>query len=208
MRTISYDMAWIKKFLNIFSIKNSILPFSIGTRCKVPIGLSFILISLLFIVLMPGVIGEKNYVGPTPGIVQFTLTNLPEGSEVLRTSLMKVGSNSKDGRAHQILNTSFIRSMNTILWTPCDENSCSYASFPTSGGNNGPDELILEIILKNAGIDTQSCYGDTTCERLKGAISTKSGILDGIFKTGRSYEISVSSQGSGIGKTFKVNELS
>jgi hypothetical protein len=161
---------------------------------------------LLMIFFIPAVSGENKYADSLPGIVQFALTDLPEKTDILKVTLMKAGSDSKDGRVRQIQNATFVRDSGRILWNPCNDNTCSYSSFPTSDGNNGPGELLLELSLINPGIDTGSCYGDQTCERLKGAISTKSGLIDGVFKTGKLYGISVSSLQPGIGGQFQVRE--
>ena len=169
--------------------------------------INLIVMVLIFLpVCVQGVCGGSVADSAASGTIQFTLVDLPENTDVYRVSLKKTGSYYKDGRVSQLQNISFIRSSNGIIWNPCNDNSCSYASFPTSGGNSGPDELILEITLINSAIDVGSCHGDTTCERLKGAISSKSGILDGIFKTGRAYEISVASLQPGIGQQYRVSE--
>lgn len=155
---------------------------------------------------IPGVFGADNSNIPGSGTINLKLVDVSDYSTINRVSLMRTGEYSRDGRVHQYQNISYNRNTNEIIWTPCNNNDCSYASFPTSGGNNGRDELILEIILDNPTIDTRSCYGNPVCEHLKGGTSTKSGLLNGILKTGNSYEISVNSLKSGIGQQFMITE--
>ena len=152
-----------------------------------------------------GVSGDEISETAHPGIITFTLTDLGD-TAITSVSLMKAGEYFKDGRTNQDQNLSFNRNTNEISWNPCNDNDCSYASFPTSGGNNGRDELILKISLIDPTVDVSSCRADPTCERLRGATSTKSGMLDGIFKTGRSYELSVASLKAGIGQQYVVTE--
>ncbi|PKP54312.1 MAG: hypothetical protein CVT90_01900 [Candidatus Altiarchaeales archaeon HGW-Altiarchaeales-3] len=167
---------------------------------------ALIIICGVIIAGFPGVLGGNNNKTTDSGMITFALTDIGDYSTINRVSLMRTGEYSKDGRVHQYQNISFNRNTHELTWTPCNNNDCSYASFPTSGGNNGRDELILEIFLDNPTIDTSSCYGNPTCEHLKGGSSTKSGVLNGIFKTGKNYEISVGSLKAGIGQQFTVTE--
>ena len=169
-----------------------------------PIHLHIFLFLFLWGAVISGVSGDQPIV-PQQGLITFQLVDIGE-LKVERVSLMKAGEYTKDGRAHQIQNITFNKDTCQIIWNPCNDNDCSYASFPTSGGNNGRDELILDIMVSNAGIDTSSCYGDPTCERLKGGTSTKSGMLDGVFKTGKRYNIHLSSLNPGIGQTFTISD--
>ena len=153
---------------------------------------------------IPGVLGDETIM-PQQGLITFQFEDIGDNT-INRVSLMKTGEYTKDGRAHQTQNITFNRDTNRIIWNPCNDNDCSYASFPTSGGNNGRDELILEVMLSDSEIDLSSCYGDPTCERLKGGTSTKSGMIDGVFKTGKMYRVYLSSLKPGIGQTFTVTE--
>lgn len=159
-------------------------------------------------IILSGITGVSAAVidDAQPGLIIFQLVD-DNNQKIERVSLMKAGEFSKDGRTHQIQNTSFNQENSQVSWNPCNDNECSYASFPTSGGNNGRDELILEITMSDIAIDTSSCYGDPTCERLKGGTSTKSGIINGIFKTGKVYQVFLSSLKPGVGETFTVSEI-
>ena len=169
---------------------------------------SFILFLFIGVIisLTPGVFGEVYPNIPDSGTIKFTLTDIGDSSKISRVALMKMGDYTREGRLHQYENISFNKNTSEILWTPCNNNDCSYASFPTAGGNNGPAELILELHMINPAVDIRSCYGDPTCEHLRGGTSTKSGMLVGVYKTGKAYDISVSSLKSGIGQQYLVSE--
>ncbi len=127
--------------------------------------------------------------------------------EIERVSLMKSGEIYPDGQSHQMQNAEFHHQSKELVWNPCNDKSCSVVSLPSSGGKTGRDELILEVTLVHPGIQADSCYGDTTCERLQGKTRTISGMLEGFFKTGKVYEVSVSSLKPGIGESFTVSEI-
>lgn len=127
--------------------------------------------------------------------------------EIERVSLMKSGEIYPDGQSHQMQNAKYHHQSTELVWNPCNNKSCSVVSLPSSGGKTGRDQLILEVTLVHPGVQADSCYGDTTCERLKGKTRTISGMLKGFFKTGNVYEVSVSSLKPGIGESFTVNEV-
>jgi hypothetical protein len=145
--------------------------------------------------------------GDSPqGIIRFHLIH-QDDANIEQVSLMKSGEFTRDGRAHQLENVTYLRDSEIILWNPCNEYDCVYSSFPTSGGNSGRDELILTITTRNPGVDTSSCFGDETCKRLKGEVNTISGVLNGSFHTGRDYEVYLSSLKPGVGESFTVREV-
>jgi hypothetical protein len=161
---------------------------------------------MVFVLGTAGVSGDEIHTAPGNGTVIFLLTDYGDSS-IQYVSLMKSGENSKDGMTRQTQNMKFIRESDAVIWTPCNENACMVASSPTAGGTGGRDELILSLTLQNPHVDVRSCYGDPTCERLKGGTSKKSGMIDGIFYTGRMYEISIASLQPGIRETFEVTEI-
>ncbi|WP_319580418.1 hypothetical protein [uncultured Methanospirillum sp.] len=152
-----------------------------------------------------GVYGDEQAETPIPQVVIFKLTDT-DGKNIDHVSLMKLGENYKDGNSRQVLSTQFIRDAQELVWTPCNENSCTYISLPTSGGTTGRDELVLEVVLSDPSIDLTTCYADPTCERLRGGTSTISGMVDGMFKTGKQYEISINSLKPGIKEGYIVSE--
>ncbi|PWR73891.1 hypothetical protein [Methanospirillum lacunae] len=143
---------------------------------------------------------------PLPQVVVFKLTDTG-GKNIDHVSLMKFGENYKDGNSRQVLTTQFDRDRQELVWIPCNDNACTYISLPTAGGTTGRDELVLEVALSDPSIDLTTCYADPTCERLRGGTSTVSGMLDGMFKTGKVYEISIDSVKPGIKQTYDVQEV-
>lgn len=141
-----------------------------------------------------------------PVTISFQLTDFGD-NDILRVSLMKEGENFKDGMARQYQNTEFNRESNTLVWTPCNDNACTMASTPTAGGNSGRDQLILEVTFVNPSVDISSCHSDTVCERLRGGTTVKSGMIEGYFKTGKTYSVSLNSLKAGIGESFTVYEI-
>jgi len=160
---------------------------------------------LLF--LISGVYGDDQNGVSAPQITVFKLTDTGE-KNIERASLMKYGENYKDGNSRQLLTTQYNRYTQELIWTPCNDNACTYISLPTAGGTTGRDELVLEVVLSDPSVDLSSCYNDPTCERLRGGTSTISGMVDGFFKTGKMYEISVDSLKPGIKETYQVTEIS
>jgi len=140
------------------------------------------------------------------GAIAFHLTDVGN-DEILRVSLMKEGESSKNGMVRQEQAITFNRERNEISWIPCNGNACMIFSSPAAGGNTGRDQLILTITLKNPSVDVSSCHGDTTCERLKGAVYTKSGMIDGILYTGKTYTVSGGSLNAGTGESFHISEM-
>ena len=138
--------------------------------------------------------------------ITFKMTDTGD-DDILRVSLMKEGESSKYGMARQEQNIEFLKESGEIRWNPCNDNACMIFSSPTAGGKTGRDQLILTITLSNPRVDLRSCLGDPTCERLKGGIYTKSGMLDGILYTGKTYIVSVSSLKAGIGEAFEMQEM-
>lgn len=138
--------------------------------------------------------------------ITFQLTDTGD-DDILRISLMKEGESSKNGMARQEQNVEFIRERNEIRWNPCNDNACMIVSSKTAGGKTGRDQLILTITFSNPKVDVRSCSDDPTCERLKGGTYTKSGMLDGILYTGKTYAVSVSSLKAGIGEAFEMQEM-
>ncbi len=155
--------------------------------------------------LITGAYGDDQTKTSTPQVVIFKLIDT-DGKNIDHVSLMKVGENYKDGNSRQVLSTQFIRDTQELVWTPCNDNSCTYISLPTSGGTTGRDELVLEVALSDPSIDLTTCYADPTCERLRGGTSTMSGMVDGMFKTGKQYEISISSLKPGVKEGYAVSE--
>lgn len=169
-------------------------------------GIMHLMVCILFMCTIHPVWGE-SITGDSPqGIIRFHLIHQDDYT-IEQVSLMKSGEFTRDGRAHQLENVTYLRDSEIILWNPCNEYDCVYSSFPTSGGNSGRDELILTITTRNPGMDTSSCYGDETCKRLKGEFNTISGILNGAFHTGRAYEVYLSSLKPGVGESFTVREV-
>lgn len=168
---------------------------------------SLLLICGCILFTISGVFGDEQNRIHTPQTITLKLgdTGL---NNIERVSLMKAGEYYKDGRANQNENIEFNRNTQEITWNPCNDNACSYISLPTAGGNSGRDELVLEVFATDPSIDVSSCHDDPTCERLLGGTLTKSGMLDGIFYTGRTYEVSIGSLKPGIGETFQVKEIS
>lgn len=141
--------------------------------------------------------------GEHDGAITFHLSDIGN-DEILRVSLMKEGESSKNGMVRQEQAITFNRERNEISWKPCNGNACMIFSSPAAGGKTGRDQLILTITLKNSSVDVSSCHGDITCERLKGAVYTKSGMIDGILYTGKTYTVSVKSLKAGIGESFRI----
>lgn len=140
-----------------------------------------------------------------PAIITFELTDFGE-NEIIRATIMKKGEYGRDGQVRQYQNTDFIRELNEIRYNPCNDNSCYVSSTPTAGGTYGRDELILEVTMQNPEVDVASCYSNPVCERIKGGVITKSGMIDGIFHTDRRYVISIGSLRDGFGERFEVYE--
>ena len=138
-------------------------------------------------------------------LITFHLTDTGDDT-ILRVSLMKEGESFKNGMARQEQDIEFIRERNEIRWNPCNDNACMVFSSKSAGGKTGRDQLILTITYSNPKVDVTSCSGDPTCERLKGGTYTKSGMLDGILYTGKTYAVSVSSLKAGIGEAFEMQE--
>jgi len=168
---------------------------------------TFLLILIgCFVFQITGVYGDEQSKVQISEVVIFKLTET-DGKSIDHVTLMKYGENYKDGNSRQILNTQFNRDTHELVWTPCNDYSCTYISLPTSGGTTGRDELILEVKLSDSSIDLTTCYADPTCERLRGGTSTISGMVDGIFQTGKMYEISINSLKPGIKEGYTVNEI-
>lgn len=174
---------------------------------RLNITFTFILIIAgCFLCLMTGVYGDEQPGTPVPQVVIFKLTDTG-GKNIDHVSLMKFGENYKDGNSRQVLTTQFNRDRQELVWIPCNDNACTYISLPTAGGTTGRDELVLEVALSDPSIDLTTCYADPTCERLRGGTSTVSGMIDGMFKTGKVYEISIDSLKPGIKQTYDVKEV-
>lgn len=154
-----------------------------------------------------GVLAETNDGEQNPQVITFQLTDFGD-DDILRVSLMKEGESSKNGMVRQVQNIQLNRETNSIEWNPCNDNACMVASLPTAGGTTGRDQLILELTFQNPAVDTSSCHGNPTCERLKGGTYTKSGMLDGMFYTGKVYAVSVQSLKAGIGEAFTITQVS
>ncbi|WP_181391208.1 hypothetical protein ACKUB1_00155 [Methanospirillum stamsii] len=149
---------------------------------------------------------ETALAADEPAVIRFVLTDYGD-KDILRVNLMKEGESSKNGMVRQNQNIKFDRETDTLVWTPCNDNSCTVPSTSTAGGNSGRDQLILEVTFANPSVDIESCHSDTTCERLKGATTVKSGMLEGYFKTGRTYSVSLDSLIPGIGEAYSIVEL-
>jgi len=158
-----------------------------------------------FLLFFPGVCSGEQVDAGNQSTIVFRLVDIGDNS-IDRVSLMKSGESSKDGMTRQEQNIVFDREANEIVWTPCNDNSCRYLSSSTAGGKTGRDELILKIFQSNPAVDVASCHGDETCERLKGGTAVKSGLIDGYFRTGKIYEVSLASLQPGIGESFQVIE--
>ena len=151
-------------------------------------------------------VSAAEYSSDIPGAITFQLKDFGDAT-LLHVSLMKEGESYKNGMVRQIQNFEFIRYTHEIRYTPCNDNSCMVFSVPSAGGTTGRDQLILEVTFENPAVDVSSCLGDPTCERLRGGTFTKSGMLDGIFKTGKTYTVSLGSLKAGIGEAFNVTEV-
>lgn len=176
------------------------------TGCVLCSGIMHLVLCAIIICSCNPVCGDSLTGSNQPGIIRFHLL-YDTDTIIEQVSLMKSGEYTKDGRSHQYQNATYLRDSHIILWNPCNDYDCMYSSFPTSGGNSGRDELLLTITSRNPGVDTTSCYGDETCKRLKGAVTTMSGVLNGVFHTGRTYEVYMSSLKPGIGEAFSVREV-
>ncbi|HOJ97042.1 MAG TPA: hypothetical protein PK024_09440 [Methanospirillum sp.] len=163
------------------------------------------LISSCFFLIFCTGFADKN-TDDRDGAITFHLTDIGN-DEILKVSLMKEGESSKNGMVRQEQAITFLQERNDIIWSPCNGNSCMFFSSSTAGGKTGRDQLILTITMRNRSVDVSSCHGDSTCERLKGAIYTKSGMIDGILYTGRTYTVSVGSLRAGIGESFTISEI-
>ena len=159
-----------------------------------------------FLIVTPVISGETLPDQTEPALINFRLVDTEQYS-IDHVSLMKAGEYNKDGQSHQYQNIEFSKESGELHWNPCNDNSCSIVSQPTSGGTTGRDELILEVFEINPSVNVDSCYGDTTCERLKGRTRTISGMIEGFFKTGKTYEISIASLKPGIRESFLVTEV-
>jgi hypothetical protein len=179
---------------------NQNLLFSFSLRISL---ILFIGICALFMFACAGADQPESQI---PGVITFQLTGSGDDT-ILWVSLMKEGDSSKNGMVRQDQNIEFNRESSEIQWNPCNDNSCMIFSSPTAGGTTGRDQLILEITLANPAVDVSSCSGDPTCERLKGRTFTKSGMLDGIFYTGKTYTVALDSLQAGFGEAFKVTEV-
>ncbi|ABD40088.1 hypothetical protein Mhun_0318 [Methanospirillum hungatei JF-1] len=160
---------------------------------------------LLSIVFLCGTVTADTHDADN-SVITFHLTDLGD-DDILRVSLMKEGESSKNGMVRQEQNIEFIRDRNEIRWNPCNDNECMIFSSKTAGGKTGRDQLILTITFSNPKVDVTSCSGDPTCERLKGGTYTKSGMLDGILYTGKTYAVSASSLKAGVGEAFEMQEM-
>ncbi|HWQ66968.1 MAG TPA: hypothetical protein VN372_08870 [Methanospirillum sp.] len=165
-----------------------------------------LLICGCILVSFHGVYADQQSISPDPAVITFKLVDTGENT-ILRASLMKEGEYSKNGQTRQDQQIQFVRETNEIIWNPCNDNSCSVTSLPTAGGTTGRDELILNVIMQNPSVDLSLCHGDTTCERLRGGIVTKSGMVDGFFYTGKTYTISIAGLQPGINQAFPVTEV-
>lgn len=174
--------------------------------CNQIMNIIYLLICGTILISIIGVYGDHSETA-APQMITFKLVD-DEGKNIERVSLSKAGEYYKDGRAHQAENITFNTDTQEILWNPCNDNACSYISLPTAGGNSGRDELNLEIFAQDPSVDVSSCHNNPTCERLQGGTLTKSGVLDGIFYTGRTYEVSIGSLKPGIGESFSVTQVS
>lgn len=155
--------------------------------------------------LIPANMGDRpDQVNPE--VITFKLNDIGNYN-ILRASLMKNGESYKDGLVRQEQNIVFNRDNNEIIWTPCNDNSCAVPSNPTAGGTTGADQLILTVTLENPPLDVSSCYGDPTCEKLKGKTIVKSGMINGYYKTGKKYALSIGSLEPGFRETFQVEEI-
>lgn len=173
-----------------------------GVFCQ-RIGLS-VLFSLC-IVFLVGIV-SADIESTDDSSITFQLTDIGD-DDILRVSLMKEGESSKNGMTRQEQDIEFIRESNEIRWNPCNDNACMIFSSKSAGGKTGRDQLILTITYSNPKVDVTSCFGDPTCERLKGGTYTKSGMLDGILHTGKTYTVSLSSLKAGIGEAFEMQEI-
>jgi hypothetical protein len=179
----------------------------IFTKIKRRLYQSLLLGLFLFCVVFLCAVVNADTHGTDNSYITFHLTDLGD-ENILHVSLMKEGESSKDGMVRQEQNIEFIRDRNEIRWNPCNDNACTIFSSKTAGGKTGRDQLILTITFSNPKVDVTSCSGDPTCERLKGGTYTKSGMLDGILYTGKTYAVSVSSLKAGIGGAFEMQEMS
>jgi len=162
------------------------------------------LILLMFYLILPGSSATSDSDFSQNGSIIFRLFD--EDNSIIYASLSKVGRSDVDGRSEQSQHIAFNIVNQEIIWTPCNDYACTISSFPSSGGTTGPLQLMMTIVSVNPDIDTSSCYGDSVCERLKGATITKSGLLQGIFSTGKTYDIYISSLNPGIREPFVVKQ--
>ncbi|NLV27801.1 MAG: hypothetical protein GXY48_11675 [Methanomicrobiales archaeon] len=165
-----------------------------------------IIIGILILVFCQPVMASDMSTSIEPATISFLLTDYGE-KDILRVSLMKEGESNKNGMSRQYQNIRFDRESGIVEWTPCNDNSCTITSTKTAGGKTGRDQLILEVTFANPSIDVSSCYGVPTCERLRGGTTVKSGMLEGFFKTGMTYSISLDSLKSGIGEAYISTKL-
>lgn len=135
--------------------------------------------------------------------ITFVLADLGD-YQVEQISLMKKGRIGQDGYTREEQMVEFLRRSDTILWNPCDGTECAVSSFSGSGGTGGRDQLILNLVVSRSDQNADSWCRETACERLEGRQMTISGMLEGIFHTGRTYTVSVSGLKPGIGESFPV----
>jgi hypothetical protein len=172
---------------------------------KVPVYIRIlgILIITGLVAFIPGVMAD-NPIGSN--VITFRLNDIGN-YDLQHVSLMKNGESYKDGYGRQIQTIEYNRYLKELIWTPCNNNACTVPSNPTAGGTTGRDELILTLTLEDHSINVDSCWGDPTCEKLKGKTVTISGMINGYFKTGKIYDISIGSLEPGFRQAFDVSEV-
>jgi hypothetical protein len=172
---------------------------------------SFTLISLMscicFLLILTPAYGDTQADNDGSSNITFKLTDLGPYT-INSVNLMKVGPNLKDGHVPEQMTFVFSRDTNEIIWTPCNGNSCSFYSYQTSGGKTGPAKLNLDIELTDPEVDVSSCHYDYTCERLLGGTKDINGFLLGTFRTGHTYNVSLSSLIATYNPVFDVKEVS
>jgi hypothetical protein len=139
-------------------------------------------------------------------VITFRLNDIGD-YDIQHVSLFKNGESYKDGFLRQAQNIEYNRDAKELIWTPCNDNFCTVPSNPTAGGTTGRDELILTVTLDDPLVNVDSCWGDTTCEKLKGKTITTSGMINGYFKTGKIYDLSIGSLEPGFRQVFQVREI-
>jgi len=170
-----------------------------------PINIKVLLI-ISAVFLLVNIQGVMAYNPIGTNVITFRLNDIGDYN-IQHVSLFKNGESYKDGYLRQAQNIEYNRDTKELIWTPCNDNACTVPSNPTAGGTTGRDELILTVTLEDPLVNVDSCWGDTTCEKLKGKTITTSGMINGYLKTGKTYDLSIGSLEPGFRQTFQIAEV-